>query len=209
MYTLYGYPRTRSVRVAWALEEIGLPYHYVGVNLKAGEHLTNQFKALNPAAKIPVLTTPDGTLIESAAIVTYLAEKHALDEFIPLSGTYERGQYEQMIMFLVSELEPPLWNMDKHKFVLPESYRIDAMVATSKWEFERALDTFSALLGDNEYLCCGRFTMVDIIAAHLLSWASRGSKLDLTYDNVKSYAQRVLSRPAYEKAWRNEVAHVV
>ena len=207
MYTLYGCPRTRSVRVAWALEEIGLPYHYVYVNLKADEHLTDTFKALNPATKIPVLTTPEGGLTESAAIVTYLAEKHALGEFIPLTGSYERGQYEQMMMFLVSELEPVLWNLDKHKFVLPEPYRIDAMVNTSKWEFERALGAFSALLGDNEYLCSGRFTMVDIMAAHLLSWGSKGCKLDLIYDNVKAYANRVLSRPAYEKAWRNEVTH--
>ena len=48
MYTLYGFPRTRSVRVAWALEELGLPYEYKLINLRKGEHKSVDFLALNP-----------------------------------------------------------------------------------------------------------------------------------------------------------------
>ena len=207
MYTLYGYPKTRSVRVAWALEEIGLPYEYKVVNLKAGEHLNSAFKTLNPATKIPVLVTEQGALSESAAIVTFLAEKHAMEEFIPASGTFERGLYEQMMIFAVSELEQPLWSKAKHTFALPEQYRIPQMKDTAAWEFDRALTAFSLLLNDKEYVCGSLFTMADIVTAQVLSWA-KGSELDLKFDNVNSYAERVLSRSAYEKAWRNEVAHL-
>ena len=44
MYTLYGYPKTRSVRVAWALEELGLPFEYSLVDLKQGQHLSEEYK---------------------------------------------------------------------------------------------------------------------------------------------------------------------
>lgn len=205
MYTLYGYPKTRSVRVAWALEELGLPYDYEAVDLKAGEHLSDTFKALTPSAKIPVLVTPDGALSESAAIVTFLAEKHGIHEFIPEPASFMRAKYEQVMVFLVSELEQPLWSMAKHTFALPEAQRIPQMLHTAQWEFAKALNAFSLMLADNEFVCGNIFTMADVIAGHVLSWA-RGSKQDLAYDNVKAYAERILSRPAYEKAWRRETA---
>ena len=205
MYTLYGYPKTRSVRVAWALEELGLPYDYEVVDLKAGEHLRDTFKALTPSAKIPVLVTPDGALSESAAIVTFLAEKHGMHEFIPAPASFMRAKYEQVIIFLVSELEQPLWSMAKHTFALPEAQRIPQMLLTAQWEFAKALNAFSLMLADNEFVCGSTFTMADVIAGHVLSWA-KGSKQDLAYDNVKAYAERTLARPAYEKAWRRETA---
>ena len=61
------------------------------------------------------------------------------------------------------------------------------------------------MLADNEFVCGNTFTMADVIAGHVLSWA-KGSKQDLVYDNVKVYAERTLARPAYEKAWRRETA---
>ena len=211
MYTLYGYPKTRSVRIAWALEEIGLPYDYKVIDLKAGEHLSDEYKAISPAAKIPVLTTPEGTLTESAAIVTFLAERHGMHEFIPAPGSFERAKYEEMMLFLTNELEQPIWNLAKHTFALPKEQRLERMQDVAVWEFKRALPVFSSMLGDSEFVCGNMFTMADVIAGHILAWA-KGSKLDLTLDgtleNVSVYAQRVLSREAYERAWRKEMAQI-
>ncbi len=207
MYTLYGFPKTRSVRVAWALEELGLDYQYRLVNLRAGEHLTPEYRAMNPAAKIPLLVTDEGPLAESAAIVTYLAEKHGMEEFIPKPGTFLRGQFEQVMHFLVTELEQPLWSMVKHDFALPEQHRINAMQETARWEFERAVTAFSQMLGDNEYVTGNLFTVADIVAGHILAWA-KGSSVPVNSENVNAYSKRVLARPAYERAWKNETAHL-
>lgn len=207
MYTLYGFPKTRSVRVAWALEEMGLPYDYKLVDLKSGAHLQPEYLALTPSAKIPLLITPDGTLSESAAIVTYLADKHGSQEFIPLAGSYERGVYEQMMCFFIAELEQPLWTMAKHTFALPEAQRVDAIKPTAVWEFQRALNVFSQMLGDKDYATGNMFTMADVVGAHILSWA-KGGGIDLTYDNVKAYADRVLARPAYKQAWQKESSYL-
>jgi len=207
MYTLYGYPKTRSVRVAWALEELGLPYEYSFVDLKAGQHLTEEFKAISAASKIPALGTPEGILTESAAIVTFLAERHGMHEFIPEPGSFARGKYEEMMVFLTNELEQPIWNIAKHSFALPEAQRIPTMRETGAWEFQRALSVFSIMLGNNEFVCGNMFTMADVIAGHILAWA-RGAKQEMPYENVKAYAERVLAREAYEKAWRGEMAHL-
>ncbi|WP_338518558.1 glutathione S-transferase family protein [Alteromonas gracilis] len=211
MYTLYGYPKTRSVRIAWALEELGLPYNYHLIDLKMGQHLTDEYRAISPAAKIPALVTEEGALTESAAIVTFLAERHGMQEFIPEPGSFERAKYEEMMLFLTSELEQPIWNLAKHTFALPSEQRIDRMREVAVWEFQRVLPVFSAMLADNEFVCGNMFTMADVIAGHILAWA-KGSKLDLTAngkcENVAVYAQRVLGREAYERAWRNEVSHM-
>lgn len=207
MYTLYGYPKTRSVRVAWALEELGLPYDYHLVNLRQGEHFSDKFKAINAASKIPVLATDEGAISESAAIVTFLAERHGMQEFIPESGSFARAKYEEMLMFLTNELEQPIWNIAKHTFALPAEKRIADMREVGEWEFQRALSVFSSMLSDNEFVCGNMFTMADIIAGHILSWA-KGSKLAIPQDNVAEYTKRILARPAYEKAWKNENSHL-
>lgn len=211
MYTLYGYPKTRSVRVAWALEELGLPFEYKFIDLKQGQHLTEEYRAISPAAKIPALATPEGTLTESAAIVTFLAERHGMHEFIPEPGSFERAKYEEMMLFLTSELEQPIWNLAKHTFALPKEQRLEQMREIAVWEFKRVLLVFSSMLGDKEFACGAMFTMADVIAGHILAWA-KGSKLDITLDgktdNVGAYAKRVLGREAYERAWRQEMAHL-
>ena len=207
MYTLYGFPKTRSVRVAWALEEMGLEYSYQLVNLRKGDHLSESFRMLSPTAKIPLLQTEEGVISESAAIVTWLADKHGYQEFIPKLGTLERGKFEQMMLYLVTELEQPLWAQAKHTFALPEDKRVEKMLEVAAWEFSRALKVFSELLGDDEYLVGNQFTVADIVAGHLLAWA-KGNGISFNDGKVASYAERVLGRDAYRRAWQNEKQHL-
>lgn len=75
-YTVYLYPSPNSLKVIIALEELGLSYQTVRIDLAAGEQLSPGFAALNPNRKVPVLTAGEQTLFESAAILEYLAEYH-------------------------------------------------------------------------------------------------------------------------------------
>lgn len=81
------------------------------------------------------------------------------------------------------------------------------MHGVSAWEFQRALRVFASMLGGNEFVCGNMFTMADVIAGHILAWA-KGSKLAIDFQNISDYAQRVLSREAYERAWRGEMSHL-
>jgi glutathione S-transferase len=73
---LYEFAPTRSIRARWTLQELGVPFEAVSVNLVTGEHRQSPFLALNPAGKVPVLEDGDMVLTESVAIVLYLAEKY-------------------------------------------------------------------------------------------------------------------------------------
>ena len=66
---LYEFGPTRSIRVRWTLQELGVEFESIRINLLAGEHLQPKFLKINPAGKIPVLVDEDLVLTESVAIV--------------------------------------------------------------------------------------------------------------------------------------------
>lgn len=203
MIKLHSYPGTRGVRVTWACQELELDYDFQLVDLYKGEHKQPAFMQLSASAKVPLIQDGDLVLSESGAILTYLADK--ANKLIPVAGSKDRALYDQIMFFVLTELEQPLWTMAKHKFALPEDKRIAEVIPLGQWEFEKALDIFSRLLGDKDYVLGDEFSVADIVAGHTLSWA-QGFKQDFLQDNVNAYALRVLSRPALATARAKEKA---
>ena len=118
---LYEFAFTRSIRARWTLQELGVDFEGVTVNMRAGEHRSPQFLAINPAGKLPALVDGDLVLTESAAIVWYLAEKYR--KFLPadLAG---RAEVNRWLLFTVTELEQPLWRIAKNRNLYPEAQRL-------------------------------------------------------------------------------------
>lgn len=204
MHTLYGFPKTRSFRIVWALEELGVEYDYKVVNLYAGEHKRPDFLAISPTGKVPVLKTEDGVFAESAAILAYLAQKHG-GALLPNKDLSLFGRAAEMQLFVSCELEQPLWNIAKHTFALPEDKRVEDAKVTARWEYSQALAVFSKMLGDRQFAAGDEFTYADILAAHTLNWA-KGAKATCEYDNINQYHARVLARESFAKATEIEAA---
>ena len=201
MIKLYGFPQTRSSRVAWALEEAGAEYEYKLVNLRAGEHKQPAFLAINPFGKIPCLVDDGVVISESAAICTYVAEKFPSAKLIP---TVEKGraEYFQWLLFVVSELEVHLWTAAKHDRLLPEDKRVPAVVSTSFWEFEKAAAVLSTHLKDRQYIAGDQFSAADIVCVSVLHWAHQQKvSLDKTLLN---YMNTLSERPALARARKRE-----
>lgn len=199
MKTLYGMPRTRSFRVLWALEEVGAEYHYQMVDLGKGDGQTQEFLALNPGGKLPVLVDGDLVLTESAAICTYLAECFPHMELIPEAGTADRARYNQWCLFVLAELEQPLWTMGKHKFALPKKYRVREVIETAAYEFTRAAQVFDAGLAGREFLVGFSFSMADLLAAHTLHWA-KVFKVEHGIPRLDDYLEQIQQRVAWQRA---------
>src|SRR3954452_5865788 len=107
---LYEFGPTRSIRVRWTLQELGVPFESVPVNLLAGEHRRPEFLKINPAGKLPVLVDGDLVLTESVAIVLYLADKYPEKGLIP-TALEQRAQLHRWLLFTATELEQPLWRI--------------------------------------------------------------------------------------------------
>lgn len=201
MIKLYGYPRTRSARAAWALEEAGAEYEYTAINLQAGEHKKPAFLKINPFGKIPALIDGDLILSESAAICTYIAEKFPAAKLIP-STAQGRAEYFHWLFFVVSELEAHLWTAAKHNRLLPEDKKVPAVIATCEWEFAKAASLLSQHLSQHAYLADNAFSAADIVCVSVLQWAHHaGFHLD---DTLMRYMNGLSERPALIQARKRE-----
>ena len=192
---LYGYPNSRATRALWALQEAQAEYDYVHVNVKAGAGKDQNYLAINPGGKVPTLVDGDLVITESAAICLYIGEKYPQSGLLPSAGTPKRALCYRWICFAISELEQPLWTIAKHRFVLPEEKRVPAVLQTAFWEFSVAAKVFAEGLGNRLYAASDNFSAADILLGHTLAWAT-SARIELGYEALNAYAERVLNRPA-------------
>src|SRR5262249_12856891 len=159
---LYEFPPTRSIRVRWTLQELGVPFEAVTVNLIGGDHHKPEFLALNPAAKIPVLVDGDVVLTESVATVMYLADKYPEHGRLP-SSLAARGQAYRWLLFAATELEQPLWRIARHTNLYPEEQRLPADVAIAGREFVEMAAVLARHMEGREFIVGAHAGVVDFV----------------------------------------------
>ncbi|MEX6505008.1 glutathione S-transferase family protein [Jiella sp. M17.18] len=199
MYKAVGMPGSRLTRVTWMLEELGEPYEIVPCMPNDAT-----ISALNPSGKMPALIDCEFTLVDSAAIVSYLADRHAPETLTAPSGTRERALIESFVYFVQSEFEVPPWRKAQNRFVLPEALRrdVDDVVA---YELGRAVGALEARLGGRAFAVGDRFTIADLMIGHAGAWV-RGARLSIGSDAVNAYLDAILARPALARAREREAA---
>jgi len=202
MITLYGNGLSRSFRALWALEEVNAKYIYHSVKFGSNEALigtlSHEYKKLNFQGKVPTFIENEIVITESAAILNYIAATHPLLELAPLHNRNLRAKYDEVCFFVLSDLEQSLWTNGKHRFVLPEKYRISEVLPTTIWEFKQSLKALEDFLSDKEFIIGENFTMADILVAHTLTWA-----INFHFDVPKEllqYKKRMYERPACLRA---------
>jgi glutathione S-transferase len=187
------------------LEEAEATYNYVQVNLLKGEARSAAFLEINPGGKLPALVDGNLILTESAAICMYIADKFPAAQLAPAHASLQRAKFNQWCFFALSELEQPLWTSAKHTFALPEKYRVPEIMDTTRWEFARAATVLAAGLGERDYIVGDTFTVADILIANTLNWA-RSRSVEIQSAALNAYADRMLARPALQRALDRERA---
>ncbi len=193
MYKVIGPIRTRTLRVLWALEEMGLDYQHVPALPRSDEVV-----AFNPAGKVPVLVVGGVPITDSIAIMTYLADKHESLTFTP--GTLQRARQDSLTQFINDEFDQLLWTASRHSFILPEERRVPAIKDSLKWEFENSQTRLLTRMSeDGPFLMGDTMTIPDILLAHCLDWAA-AAKFPVQDGPVRDYRTMMLDRPAYARA---------
>ena len=190
---LYEFGPTRSIRVRWTLQELGVDFEPIRVNLLAGEHQRPEFLKINPAGKIPVLVDGDLVLTESVAIVLYLADKYSHKGLIP-SDLKERAQVNRWLLFAATELEQPLWRIARNTTLYPEDQRLPADVVPASQEFKAMASVLEEHMQRRQFLVGDTVTVADFVAAHTLDWANEDRLLD-NCPRLLTYMKRMYARP--------------
>ncbi|OED46028.1 glutathione S-transferase family protein [Leisingera sp. S232] len=190
MYTVTGIPLTRTFRVLWALEELGVPYQ-----LNRHGPRSPEVQALNVSGKVPVLETEGEVITDSTAILTYLADKHGA--LTAPAGTVARAQQDAMTHLLLDEIDAVLWAAARHSFILPEDQRVPEVKASLKWEFAQNLVRLGDMMA-GPFLLGDTFTLADIICTHCLNWA-HSANFPVENEKLQDYGKRMRERPAFQR----------
>jgi glutathione S-transferase len=190
---LYEFGPTRALRARWMLQELGIDFDAITVDLVAGEHLRPEFRKLNPACKLPVLVDGDFVLAESVAIVRYLAEKFPEKGFLP-SSLKARAELDRWLMFTATELEQPLWRISKHKNLYAEKDRIAAEIPNAQRDFRQMAAVAEQHMKGRQYVVGDHVTVGDFVLAHTLDWANEAKLLE-DCPALVAYMERMYARP--------------
>lgn len=191
-YKVLGGVRSRTLRVLWMLEEIGLPYEHVPLAPRSDE-----VRSFNPAGKIPVLISDGVPITDSVAIMTFLADRHDRLTFAP--GTIDRARQDSLTQCIVDEFDAVLWTAAKHSFVLPEALRVPDIKPGLRTEFDDAQTRLVPRMAeDGPFLMGDKMTVPDLLLAHCIGWAQN---IEFPVQpRFADYARAMRDRPAYRRA---------
>lgn len=193
---LFYTPGACSLSPHIVLRELGLPFALESVDLRTKKTESGaDFTAINPKGYVPALQLDDGeVLTEGAAIVQYLADKHAPGTLAPASGTVERARMNGHLNFVSAELHKafgPLFNP-----AVTQEAR-EAAVAN----IGRKLDVVEATLADGRpYLTGLDFTVADAYLFVVLSWAPKLGVDLARWPGLREFSERVSARAAVQAA---------
>ena len=195
--TLYHGRGTRSQRVRWALEELGLEYRIETIDLFKGEGNSPAFLAINPLGQLPALEVDGSVMLESGAIVHWLADRYGDNALAPPIEDPSRRTYEQWMFFAVTNLEGPAWEIVYHRDILPAKLAVSAIVPFAERRLGEIFARLEAELAGHAYLVDERFTAADILAGYILMWFPNERS---SFPALDAYVKRLQARPAYQRS---------
>ena len=200
MIQVYSWATPNGHKVHVMLEECGLAYRAIPVNIGAGDQFKPEFLKISPNNKIPAIVDPDGpdgepiSVFESGAILLYLAAKTG--RFLPADL---RGKYRMLewLMFQMGSVGPMLGQAHHFRLYAPEKlpYAIDRYSNEAK----RLYGVIDKRLGQSRYIAADEYTIADIaIFPWLRSWKNQGIELD-DYPALKTWFEGIAARPAVQR----------
>jgi GST-like protein len=207
---LYYWPTPNGYKITIMLEECGLPYNIIPVNISKGDQFKPDFLKISPNNRMPAIVDPAGpngepiAIFESGAILIYLAEKTG--KFMPADP---RGRYEvlQWLMFQMGGVGPMLGQAHHFRNYAPE--KIEYAINRYTNEGGRLYNVIDKRLEGREYLA-GDYSIADMATMPWILGERQGHSFD-DFSNLKDWRERLKARPALQKGWsvmRDEVRSV-
>ena len=219
MITVHHLNNSRSQRVLWLLEELGLPYEIKKYERDAQTLLAPpELRKVHPLGKSPVITDDAGgagggpvTVAESGAIIEYLLERYGNGRLAPAIGTLDRLRWRYWMHFAEGTAMSPLLMklvFERIKvspmpfFVKPIARGIADRVLGLMVDpnLKRQLDYMEAELGKSEWFAGNEFSAADVQMSFPVEASAQRAGLDASRPKLMAFLKRIHARPAYKKA---------
>ncbi len=209
MLTVHHLNNSRSQRILWLLEELGLPYEIKRYERNAKTMLAPpELKAIHPLGKSPLVTDGGDVLAESGAIIETLLERHGNGRLLPAPGTPEFQRYRYWLHYaegsamplLVMKLVTSQVPRRAPALIRPLARAVIGALdqAFTSPQLKLHLDYIESELGKSEWFAGSELTGADIQMSFVLEAASARAAGDRP--RIKAFVDRIQARPAYRKA---------
>jgi glutathione S-transferase len=188
---LYWAPHTRSFSIVWLLEEMGIPYERMLVNIRAGAQDEAAYRAINPMGKVPALQDGDVVVTEQSAICAWLAERYPDKGLAPAVGDKQRGEYLRWLFFAGNCIEPA--------YMQKASGWTTSKSQASWGNYELVVETLDNALKNGPWILGERFSAADIMIGSGI-YFGLSFKLLEPRPSFEAYNARVTARPAFQRA---------
>ncbi len=197
MIKLYHAPRTRSFRILWLLEELGIPYELEKMTFVPPQ---TPFAQASPFGKFPAIQDGEVTMFESGAILEYVLERYGKGRLAPPPGSPLRGPYLQWVHFAEATAFPPIGEIVRHTIFKPEAERIPAVVSDARERAAVTLKVLEEALDGKDYLLGGDLSGADVMMGFTVWVAKLLGVLDDRFPRLQAYLKRLEARPGFRKA---------
>ncbi|WP_417490190.1 glutathione S-transferase family protein [Maricaulis sp.] len=196
--TLYHAPQTRSIRVRWLLEEMGLPYTLHTVQFAARPAGDESYALIHPLRKVPALKDGDEIVLDSIAIMQYLLGRYGPSPLDVTPDEADYGRFLHWLHFGESGMTMPVSLLLAHTQLLPEDKRDANLAQWAKYETGKLLRFASEHgVGDREFIAGERFTAADISITYMFYLLKLIRQFGDAPENLKNYFSRMTSRPGW------------
>ena len=201
--TLYHAPMSRSVRVRWCLEEMGLPYEIERPNFQHGDVGGAAFKAVNPLQKIPALKDGDAIQLESLANCEYLARRYGPTTLLQGPDEADFARYLEWVQFGEATMSMAVNLTLAHSALLPEAQRSGGMLKWARAQVDKQLEVLAERGlegGARTFLAGERLTLADMSVGYMLYLLKIVKQFDGAPEAVRAYFDRLRETDSWKRA---------
>lgn len=199
MIRLHHVPASRSFRILWLLEELGLDCDLVHHSIRDGSLRDPAYLAKSPAGRVPALEIDGEVIFESAAILQILCERHPQAGLAPEPGTPERARYLELMGF-AETMASLIENLNmQHLFLRDPTQASPVVLKLITARLAATLGALEGMLGDHDYLLSSGFSAADAMMGFNLFAAPYYVKLD-PFPGLQAYRTRLETRPGFAAA---------
>lgn len=199
MIRLHHVPGSRSFRILWLMEELGLDYQVQSYRLDDGSTRRPEFLALSPAGRVPALEIDGKAIFESGAILQYLSERHPEAGLAPAPRGAERARFLEWLHF--SETQAALLEQlnIQHIFLRPVEARSPVLMKLLARRLAVTMRAMEQVLAGQDTLLASGFSLADMAYGFNIPAVFRFVRAG-DFPALTAYAARMAARPAWQRA---------
>lgn len=204
MLTLYFSPGAASLCVHHLLIELGIEHRLQRVDTSKGEQKSEAYLKLNPGGVVPTLLVDEVPMVESAAMLMWLAANDSQRRFAPAPGSAEERLYLSWFLLLANGLQPAF-----RTWFYPQEAAGEAAVDGAKARAQERIENLfaridSQLASTDAYLCGNQPYAVDFFLFMLMRWSRNMPRPATTWPACAAFVARMKARPSFAELYARE-----